>query len=106
MEHLNCNEQAKLKKILDANNSVFQEPKLQLTYSTRVECAINTNDDVSIHQKVYLYPAAYTQEVNNQIKTLLDNGIIRPSHSAWTAPVWIVPKKNRCIVRKKNSYGC
>jgi len=92
LNHLNNFEQTKLKKVLDSNMSVFYEPKLKVT------C---TNDDIPIHQKVYPYPAAYTEEVNKQITELLDNGIIRPSHSAWTAPVWVVPKKSDASGEKK-----
>lgn len=66
-----------------------------------MECSINTSDDVPIHQKVYPYPAAYTEEVRKQVDKLLADGIIRPSRSAWTSPVWIVPKKADASGEKK-----
>lgn len=43
--------------------------------------------------KSYPYPQALKQEVNKQVKKLLNDGIIRLSHSPYNSPVWIVPKK-------------
>ncbi|XP_058826825.1 uncharacterized protein LOC131686848 [Topomyia yanbarensis] len=50
---------------------------------------------------VYPYPAAYADEVKKQISKLLEDGIIRPSRSAWTAPVCVVPKKPDASGEKK-----
>lgn len=99
--HLTHIERDKLNQVLSAHKTAFHEPNTKLTCATTVECSINTTDDVPIHQKVYPYPAAYTEEVNKQITKLLSDGIIRPSRSAWTAPVWIVPKKSDASGEKK-----
>ena len=99
--HLSQNEKDKLFSVLGANDQVFHKPDAKLTCSTVVECAINTTDNVPVHQKVYPYPAAYTDEVNKQVNKLLVDGIIRPSRSAWTSPVWIVPKKADASGEKK-----
>lgn len=100
--HLSDEEQIQLKSVLDGSKEVFHEPNEKLTCSTNVECTINTTDDIPVHQKVYPYPAAYAGEVRKQIDKLLEDGIIRPSRSAWTAPVWIVPKKTM-LREKRNS---
>lgn len=99
--HLSPTESEKLLKVLKANDTVFHKPERKLTCSTVVECSINTVDDIPVHQRVYPYPAAYTDEVNKQIDKLLEDGIIRPSRSAWTSPVWIVPKKTDASGEKK-----
>lgn len=99
--HLSEEEQLQLKSVLDATKEVFHEPNAKLTCSTNVECAINTTDDIPVHQRVYPYPAAYADEVRKQINKLLEDGIIRPSRSAWTAQVWIVPKKTDASGEKK-----
>lgn len=85
------------------NEQVFYEPNIKLSCATKVECRINTIDEIPVHQRVYPYSAAYTEEVNSQIKKLLENGIIRPSRSAWiqTGDVWIVPKKADASGEKK-----
>lgn len=92
--HLTLDEKEQLLSVLNRHEEAFHKPDSKLSCSTVVECSINTVDDTPIHQKVYPYPAAYTAEVNKQIQKLLHDGIIRPSRSAWTSPVWIVPKKN------------
>ena len=99
--HLTSSEKKKLEEVLNANKTAFHEPNSKLTYATKIECTINTTDDIPVHQRVYPYPAAYTEEVNKQIKKLLEDGIIRPSRSAWTAPVWVVPKKTDASGEKK-----
>lgn len=99
--HLSTSEQQKLKEVLERNQDVFHEPDKTLTCTTKVECVINTTDEIPVHQRVYPYPAAYTEEVNKQMNKLLQDGIIRPSRSAWTSPVWIVPKKSDASGEKK-----
>nr|XP_018911345.1 PREDICTED: transcription initiation factor TFIID subunit 1-like [Bemisia tabaci] len=32
-------------------------------------------------------------EIQKQIQSMLDQGIIRPSYSPWSSPLWVVPKK-------------
>lgn len=39
------------------------------------------------------YPYVHRQEVRDQIEKMLEQNIIRPSDSAWSSPIWIVPKK-------------
>lgn len=101
IEHLDNDTKEKLRKVLRKNNSVFYEPNSRLTCATNVKCSINTTDEIPVHQRVYPYPAAYVEEVNQQIKKLLEDGIIRPSRSAWTSPVWIVPKKPDASGKKR-----
>ena len=101
MSHLSEHERNLLESVLNNSKAVFYEPNTKLTCTTKVECSINTTDDVPVHQRVYPYPASYTEEVNKQITKLLDDGIIRPSRSAWTSPVWIVPKKPDTSGEKK-----
>lgn len=100
-DHLPADKSKKLHEMLNAHHDIFHLPNQKLTCSTNVECAINTTDDIPVHQKVYPYPAAYADEVKKQIDKLLADGIIRPSRSAWTAPVWIVPKKSDASGEKK-----
>lgn len=99
--HLSAEQNKNLLDVLQGNHSAFYKPDTKLTCSTVVECSINTTDDIPVHQKVYPYPAAYVDEVNKQINKLLSDGIIRPSRSAWTSPVWIVLKKIDASGEKK-----
>lgn len=52
-----------------------------------------TKDDQPVYTKSYRYPHAFKNDVEQQIKELLDNGIIRHSTSPYSSPIWVVPKK-------------
>lgn len=60
---------------------------------TAVRAEIRTSTDNPMYSKTYPYPANMRDEVDRQVKELLDGGIIRPSNSPYNSPVWIVPKK-------------
>uniref|UniRef100_A0AAG5CRQ8 RNA-directed DNA polymerase n=1 Tax=Anopheles atroparvus TaxID=41427 RepID=A0AAG5CRQ8_ANOAO len=55
---------------------------------------INTKDDIPVYTKSYRYPYCHKDEVQKQVNALLEQGIIRPSNSPWSSPIWIVPKKS------------
>ena len=54
-----------------------------------------------IAAKTYRYPEVHKNEVKCQISKMLKQGIIRPSVSPWSAPLWIVPKKPGASGEKK-----
>lgn len=59
------------------------------------EMRINTKSKL---QLIYPYPLRYSyqeqQEIGDQIRIMLSQRIIRESHSPWSSPVWLVPKKS------------
>lgn len=73
--------------------NLFAEPDMKLTYTTRVVGEIRTKNDTPVYTRYYPYPMALKSEVERQIQTMLNDGIIRPSRSPYNSPVWIVPKK-------------
>jgi hypothetical protein len=64
-----------------------------LTFTNHVKHVIKTTDELPVHTKSYRYPYIHKPEIQRQINEMLDNGIIKPSTSPWSSPVWIVPKK-------------
>lgn len=50
-------------------------------------------DNRPVHVKQYRYPPVHKQEIDRQIKELLDLNVISPSTSPYNSPMWIVPKK-------------
>lgn len=91
-EHLNKDQKAQIKRIIDQYYELFTLPDERLTYTTNVVAEIRTSDDNPVYSKFYQYPMSLKDEINKQIKELLDNEIIRPSRSPYNAPVWIVPR--------------
>lgn len=91
--HLNSEELKSLKKLFVHFQDIFHQEEQPLTFTNAVKHRINTKDDIPTHTKSYRYPYCHKDEVQRQITKMLDQGIIRPSISPWTSPIWIVPKK-------------
>lgn len=100
-DHLNDNEKKLLNNFLSNYQDLFQPPDEKLPFTTRIKATIRTTDDKPVYSKSYPYPQALKNEVNKQVEKLLSDGIIRPSHSPYNSPVWIVPKKLDASGQKK-----
>lgn len=92
-DHLNPEEKRNLQKLLCQFPNILHNPKDKLTFTNQVKHLIKTSDDIPVHSKSYRYPYVHKEEVQRQISQMLTDGIIRPSSSPWSSPVWIVPKK-------------
>lgn len=101
LDHLNREEKNNLLKMIAEYESIFYVEGQRLTFTNAVKHRITTKDEIPIHTKSYRYPFCHRAEVQRQISDMLDQGIIRPSSSPWTSPVWIVPKKLDASGRKK-----
>ncbi|GBP06331.1 Retrovirus-related Pol polyprotein from transposon opus [Eumeta japonica] len=74
-------------------SELFSEPNQKLTCTTKVVGEIRTTTNTPVYSKQYPYPMALKPEVERQIKTLLNDGIIQHSRSPYNSPVWVVGKK-------------
>lgn len=92
-DHLNEEEKANLLTLCSRYTDVFYIDGEPLTFTNKVKHNIRTTDEVPVYTKTYRYPFVHREEVRNQITKMLDQGIIRPSDSAWSSPIWVVPKK-------------
>lgn len=93
-QHLNEEEKCNLINVCSEYADVFYVEGEQLTFTNQIKHSINTIDENPVFSKTYRYPYAHREEVQNQIQSMLRQGIIRPSTSAWSAPIWVVPKKS------------
>lgn len=92
-DHLNEEEKVNLITLCSRYSDVFYIEGEGLTFTNKIKHRIRTTDEVPVHAKSYRYPFIHRQEVRDQIKKMLDQGIIQPSESAWSSPIWVVPKK-------------
>lgn len=92
-DHLNPEETANLKVLCSQYADVFYLEGEPLTFTNKIKHTIRTHDEIPVHTKSYRYPLVHRQEVKDQINKMLEQNIIRPSDSAWSSPIWIVPKK-------------
>lgn len=82
-----------LKKLLWEFSDVFSESKRDLGCSG-IKHEIITNDHPPIALKQRRIPLALEAEVDQQVKQMLDDGIIRESTSPWSFPLVVVRKPN------------
>lgn len=92
-DHLNPEERSNLESLCAEYADVFYIEGEPLTFTNKIKHSIRTTDEVPVYTKSYRYPFIHRQEVQDQISKMLEQGIIRPSQSAWSSPIWVVPKK-------------
>lgn len=93
ISHLNGEERYCLYDICSQYSDIFHLPGDKLTCNDSIEHEITTTSSIPINTKSYRFPEIHKQEVQSQINKMLDDGIIKPSTSPWSSPIWIVPKK-------------
>lgn len=93
LDHLNEEEQELITKLCLEYSDIFYLEGDNLSFTNEIKHQINTKDNKPIYTKSYRYPHVHKEEVKNQISKMLDQKIIQPSTSPWSAPVWVVPKK-------------
>ncbi|GBP97604.1 Retrovirus-related Pol polyprotein from transposon 297 [Eumeta japonica] len=74
-------------------DSYQNDKESDLTFTNAIKHEIRTTNNIPIAAKTYRYPYIHKNEVKKQIEEMLHKRIIRPSHSPYSAPVWVVPKK-------------
>lgn len=67
---------------------------LQLGRTAVLQHQIYTHHQIPIKQRPYRVSLAKQALVNQQLKEMLDAGIVEPSQSGWASPVVLVPKKD------------
>lgn len=80
-------------RIITGNCNAFADPNRVLPYNTAVEATIQTKTDDAVYSRPYPYPVSMADFVNNEVESLLRDGIIRKSYSPYNSPVLVVRKK-------------
>lgn len=100
-EHLNEEEVKGLSEIINKYREILYKEDSKLTFTHKIKHNIRTTDNIPIHTKSYKYPQIFEEEVQQQIKKMLRDGIIKESISPYTSPVWVVPKKPDASGKRK-----
>lgn len=101
LNHLNMEEQTAILNLCTNYKDIFFQPDSKLSFTNEITHKIQTKNDIPIYSKSYRYPFIHKVEVQNQIREMISNGIIRPSYSPWSSPIWIVPKKQDSSGKQK-----
>lgn len=99
--HMNADEREAIIKICEKYSDVFHKEDEILTFTNQVKHDIKTKDEIPVHTRSYRFPYCHKTEVKTQIDKMLKDGIIRPSSSPWSSPIWIVPKKPDASGKRK-----
>nr|ABI48306.1 pol protein [Drosophila melanogaster] len=71
----------------------FSTTNEALPFNTAVTATIRTVDNEPVYSRAYPNLMGVSDFVNNEVKQLLKDGIIRPSRSPYNSPTWVVDKK-------------
>lgn len=93
LDHLNDEEHKAIYDLCNEYRDIFYCEDLPLTFTNDVKHHIRTVNEDPIYIKPYRQPPAQTQEIKEQVDKLLKDKVIQESHSPWSAPVHLVPKK-------------
>ena len=100
-DHMNEEERDKITSLCQKYKDCFYNENKKLSATSVVTHNIRTKDDHPIYVKSFRYPYHLKEEIQTQIRKLLNDEIIQPSNSPYSSPVWIVPKKDDASGRKK-----
>ena len=90
-EHLTVEQRGELDQLLVEFGDVFS------VYPGRTNAAehtIDTGDASPFRLAPYRVPKAWEEKVRDELKSLLDQGVIKPSKSPWASPIVVVGKKD------------
>ena len=83
-----------VEQLLEEFKSVFSQSSTDYGRTELIEHQIDTGAAHPIRQPPRRIPQHLRMNVDEQIDSMLDNGIIEPSRSPWSSPIVVVPKKD------------
>jgi hypothetical protein len=93
LDHMNSEERKVIEGICREYKDIFYCENIPLSFTNKVKHRIRTKNEDPINIKAYRLPPAQTNEIKSQVSKMLKDKIIQESHSPWSAPVHLVPKK-------------
>ena len=81
-------------KLLCEYQDVFAKSDVDIGRTNKVRHGINTGDHPPLKERPRRFPLKEQEEIDRQIKQLLDTGMIEPSDSPWASNVVLVKKKD------------
>src|SRR6218665_3019216 len=93
-EHLTKKQRSQLQEVLDEYSDRFSE---KIGRTTLIKHEIKLTNDKPIAPKMYRIPESLKDKVHEQIVTMLADGLIEESTSAYASPIVCVVKKDKSI---------
>ena len=97
---LDSTTQQQLDYLLGTFKDQFAKDETTIGTTPPTQMSIDTGDSDPVSQKPYPVAMKHYQWVKEEIDKLLEAGVIRNSHSSWSAPIIVVPKGDgdKCLV--------
>lgn len=92
-DYLPIEEGGILRELITEYSDLFKVNDVKLGCTEEVQHRIITEDSTPITKSPYRIPFRQREELKNQIDDMIQQGVIRQSKSAWSAPVVMVAKK-------------
>ena len=70
----------------------FTKDEMTIGTTPLIRMSIDTGDSDPVSQKPYPVAMKHYNWAKEEIDKLLEAGVIRNSHSSWSAPIIVVPK--------------
>ncbi|CAG4987577.1 unnamed protein product [Colias eurytheme] len=93
LDHVNYEERKQIEKLCFEYRDIFYCENIPLTFTNQVKHKIRTTNEDPIYIRPYRHPPSQNAEIQKQIEKLLADNVIQNSHSPYSAPVHLVPKK-------------
>ena len=87
--------QQQLDNLLGTFKDQFAKDETTIGTTPLTQTSISTGDSDPVSQKPYPIAIKHYNWVKEEIDKLLEAGVIRNSHSSWSAPIIVVPKGDR-----------
>ena len=84
--------QQQLDNLLRTFKDQFAKDEMTIGTTPLTQMSIDTGDSNPVSQKPYPVAMKHNNWVKEEINKLLEAGVIRNSHSSWSAPIIVVPK--------------
>ena len=90
-----------MEQLLTENKEAFADDVREIGVTHLIKMSIDTSDHPPIAKRPYTLSVKHYGWVKDELDKLLEAGIIRESHSSWSAPIVVVPKadggKHLCV---------
>ncbi|KAL0130252.1 hypothetical protein PUN28_002090 [Cardiocondyla obscurior] len=93
LDHLNQEKAEHAVSLIHKHHDLFHLPGETLGNTNVASHKITTTDNQSINTKQYSFSPIHKNEIDRQVKELLDNKVTEESKSLYNSPQWIVLKK-------------
>lgn len=93
LDHLDDYERDTIVNLINHNTDLFHLKGDVLTTTNAAEHTIELIDPTPVKARRFKYAPCQKREINRQIEEMLAQGIIRPSRSSFSSPVFLVGKK-------------